>query len=329
MDTLRWGVVSTARIAREKVIPALHEAPSSEVVAIGSRDLDTARRVASELAIPTAHGSYEAVLADDDVDAVYVPLPNHLHAEWVTRAAEAGKHVLCEKPLAMSAEQAEAMVAACAEAGVALMEAFMYRHHPVWDRLVEIVAGGRLGALRSVHSTFSYYNDDPGNIRNIAEAGGGALMDIGCYCLNASRLVLGSEPTAARSVIVADPALGVDTTTSAALAFGEATATFTVSSRAKADQHLEVHGTEGRLAVARPFVISAERPTRILLHRGKALPGEAEGEVESFAPQSPYTTMVERFAAAVLSGSEVPTPPADGVATMRAIEAVRAGAASA
>ncbi len=327
MDTLRWGVVSTAKIARTKVIPALHEASNSEVVAIGSRQASEARAVADDLAIPTAHGSYEAVLADDDVDAVYIPLPNHLHAEWVTRAAEAGKHVLCEKPLAMTAAQAEEMVTACAEAGVALMEAFMYRHHPVWDRIVEIVGSGRLGALRSVHSTFSYYNDDPGNIRNIAEAGGGALMDIGCYCLNASRLVLGGEPTAARSIIVTDPGLGVDTTTSAALAFGEATATFTVSSRAKADQHLEVYGTEGRLAVATPFVISAERPTRVLVHTGKALPGDAEPEVTEVAPQSPYTTMVERFAAAVLSGSEVPAPPADGVATMRAIEAVRAGAA--
>ncbi len=327
MDTLRWGVVSTAKIARVKVIPALHEATGNEVVAIGSRDLDAARRVASELAIPTAHGSYEAVLADDDVDAVYIPLPNHLHAEWVARAAEAGKHVLCEKPLAMTAAQAEEMVAVCAEAGVALMEAFMYRHHPVWDRIVEIVGSGRLGALRSVHSTFSYYNDDPANIRNIAEAGGGALMDIGCYCLNASRLLLGGEPTAARSVIVTDPDLGVDTTTSAALAFGEATATFTVSSRAKADQHLEVSGTEGRLAVETPFVISAERPTLLRLHTGKALPADAEGEVEVIAPRSPYTTMVERFAAAVRAGSAVPTPPVDGVATMRAIEAVRAGAA--
>jgi predicted dehydrogenase len=181
MDRLRLGVLSTADIARTKVIPGMRTAQRVEVVAIASRDEARARSAAAELGIPRAHGSYEALLADEDVDAVYIPLPNHLHAPWAIRAAEAGKHVLCEKPLAMTAAEAESMASAADAAGVVLMEAFMYRHHPSWQAALEVVRSGRLGRLTAVQSWFSYYNDDPTNIRNIREAGGGALYDIGCY----------------------------------------------------------------------------------------------------------------------------------------------------
>ena len=168
------------------------------------------RAVADALGIPRAHGSYEALLADPDVDAVYIPLPNHLHAEWTIAAARAGKHVLCEKPLAMTAADAERMAAACDAAGVRLMEAFMYRHHPSWVAVRELVASGRIGRLAAVQSWFSYFNDDPPNIRNIREVGGGALYDIGCYNVNLSRMLFGGEPTRIQASIERDPATGVD-----------------------------------------------------------------------------------------------------------------------
>ena len=191
---LRFGIIGTAKIAR-RVVPGIAAADRCEVVAVGSRDAGTAQAFAGELGIPRAHGSYEALLADPEVDAVYIPLPNHLHAPWAIRAAEAGKHVLCEKPLATTVADAERMARRAERAGVVLMEAFMYRHHPSWVALRELVADGRIGRLMSVQTWFSFYNDDPTNIRNIPEAGGGALFDIGCYAVNLSRMLFDAEPT--------------------------------------------------------------------------------------------------------------------------------------
>src|SRR5688500_19182530 len=188
MSELRWGVRSTANIARNKVIPGMRRADRCRVVAIASRDVERGRVVAAELGIPTLHDTYEGLLADPDVDAVYIPLPNHLHAEWTIAAARAGKHVLCEKPLAMTAADGERMVEACRAAGVHLMEAFMYRLHPTWLAARELVASGRIGRLTAVQSWFSYFNDDPTNIRNVQAFGGGALFDIGCYAVNLSRM---------------------------------------------------------------------------------------------------------------------------------------------
>jgi len=195
MSELRWGILSTANIARTKVIPGMRRAARSRIVAIASRDLAQARAAAAEAGIPVAHGSYEALIADPEVDAVYIPLPNHLHAEWTIAAVRAGKHVLCEKPLALTSADAERMVAAAQASGMTLMEAFMYRLHPSWVAVRDLVASGRIGRLVSVQSWFSYFNDDPDNIRNIREFGGGALYDIGCYSINLSRLLFGDEPS--------------------------------------------------------------------------------------------------------------------------------------
>ncbi|TVP68725.1 MAG: gfo/Idh/MocA family oxidoreductase [Nitriliruptor sp.] len=326
MDTLRWGIISSAKIAREKVIPGLQRADNCEVVAIGSRDRQAAADVAERWGIPSAYGSYEDVLADPRVDAVYVPVPNHLHARWTIAAAEAGKHVLCEKPLALTADEAQTMVDVCERAGVAFMEAFMYRLHPSWERTRELVDEGTIGELVAVDSWFSYFNDDPDNIRNIAEVGGGALMDIGCYCIDLSRLLFGAEPTAVASRMRRDPAQHVDTTTSALLGFERGTATFTCSTRAKADQYVTIHGTDGRIHLDVPFNIPADRSTEVVVHTGKALPAHADGEVHRFGPTDPYTVQGERFAAAVLAGTTVPTLPSEGVATMRVLDRVVAAA---
>ena len=221
MNELRWGVLSTANIADEKVIPGMRKSARSRVVAIGSRDAVRARAFAERHGIERVHGSYEALLADPDVDAVYIPLPNHLHAEWTKAAARAGKHVLCEKPLAMTAADAESMIAVCEAEGVRLMEAFMYRLHPSWVAVRELVAAGRIGRLTAVHSWFSYYNDDMANIRNIRAVGGGALYDVGCYNVNLSRMLFGAEPDRVEAAITRDAGDGVDILTSALLTFGD------------------------------------------------------------------------------------------------------------
>ena len=257
-SALRWGILSTANIATGKVVPGIQRADRCEIVAIASRDIDTARRVAGRLGIPRAHGSYEALLADPDVDAVYIPLPNHLHAEWTIAAARAGKHVLCEKPLAMTTADAERMIEAARAAGVHLMEAFMYRHHPSWVAVRELVASGRIGPLRAVQTWFSFYNDDPANIRNILEYGGGALFDIGCYAINLSRMLFEGEPTRVSGAIQRDPTCGVDILTSAILEFDEGIASFTCSTRAETDQRVDIYGpTGGSPSASR----STSRPT--------------------------------------------------------------------
>lgn len=326
MTELRWGILSTAAIGRKKVIPAIQRAERCAVVAIASRDPARAHEVAEELGIGRVHGSYEALLADPDVDAVYIPLPNHLHAEWSIAAARAGKHVLCEKPLALTAADAERMIAAADDAGVLLMEAFMYRHHPSWVAVRELVASGRIGEVVAVQSWFSFYNDDPTNIRNRFDAGGGALYDIGCYCVNLSRMLFASEPTRVQSAVRRDPATGVDTVVSAILEFGERVATFTASTRAEDDQRVHVHGTTGRISIEIPFNIPPDRPTRVFLAAGGDPPVAPNVETLTFAPADPYTVEAESFARAVLGRGPVPLPPADAVANLRVMEAIFRGA---
>jgi predicted dehydrogenase len=318
---LRWGVLSTANINR-KVVPGTKQAARCEVVAIASRDPEAATRAANELEIPRAHGSYEELLADPEVDAIYNPLPNHLHAEWTTAAARAGKHVLCEKPLAMDAEEAERMVEACSSAGVVLMEAFMYRLHPSWEAVRELVRSGRIGELSSVQSWFSYFNDDPSNIRNIAEAGGGALYDIGCYAVNLSRMLFGSEPSRVQASMTFDERMGVDVLTSALLEFGGGTAAFTVTTRAETDQRVHVYGTEGRISVGIPFNIPPDRPTEVFLTSGGDPPVAPDTETITFETADPYTVQAERFARAVLDGEPVPIPVEDSIGNMRAIDEI-------
>ncbi|HET8777042.1 MAG TPA: Gfo/Idh/MocA family oxidoreductase [Candidatus Limnocylindria bacterium] len=325
-DALRWGVLSTAAIARTKVVPGMRKARRSEVAAIASRAPDIAERVAAELGIPRAHGSYEALLADPDVDAVYIPLPNHLHAPWTLAAIEAGKHVLCEKPLALTVEDATEMAAAARSAGVHLMEAFMYRLHPSWVAVRQLIANGRIGRLTAVQSWFSFFNDDPTNIRNMADTGGGAMWDIGCYCVNLSRMLFASEPIGVEAAIRRDQTSGVDVVASAILEFAEGTASFTCSTRAEDDQRVEIYGTTGRISIGIPFNIPPDRPTEVRIVAGGDPPVAPSIEVLSFPIADPYTVEVEAFTDAVLDGSPIPVPPDDAIANIATIEAVFAAA---
>ena len=321
-ERVRWGVLSTADIALTKVIPGFRRSPRSEVVAIASRDAARAEDVAAQLGIPRSHGSYEALLDDPEIDAVYIPLPNHLHAAWAIAAARAGKHVLCEKPLALDAAQAQTMVDAAREQGTLLMEAFMYRQHPSWIAARDLVTSGRIGRLRAVDSWFSYFNDDPTNIRNTAAAGGGALYDIGCYSVNLSRMLFGSEPTRVQASITRDPAMQVDTLASAILDFDAGVATFTCATRAESDQRVDIYGTGGRISIEIPFNIPPDRPTRIFLTDGGDPPVAPATETLVFDAADPYACEADRFADAVLDGVSLPVEPEDAVANMRVIDMV-------
>ena len=314
--------MSTADIGRRKVVPAMKRADRTDVVAIASRDVERGREYAAELGIPTVHDSYDAMLSDDMVDAVYIPLPNTMHAEWTLAAARAGKHVLCEKPLATNAAEAARMVAACEQAGVQLAEAFMYRLHPSWLAVRDLVRSGRIGRLTAIQSWFGYHNDDPTNIRNRAELGGGALYDVGCYCVSLSRLLFEHEPRRIQASVVRDPEMDVDVLTSAILDFDDGVATFTCSTRTETDQRVHVYGTTGRISLGIPFNIPPDRETEVYVTSGGNPPVSPATDVLRFPAADPYTIQAEHFAAAVIDGVPLPFPASDAIANMRVIEQI-------
>lgn len=322
MGNVRWGILSTANIGREQVVPALQAAERCEVVAIGSRSLGSAAAYAAALGIEKTYGSYGQLLHDPDIDAIYIPLPNHMHAEWAIAAAESGKHVLCEKPIALTSAEAETMAAAAKSAGVILREAFMYRFHPTWLAARRIIDEGAIGRVTAVDSWFSYFNDDSANIRNILDYGGGALMDIGCYSIHLSRMLLGGEPTDIKATVQRDPVTGVDTLTTAILEFGDQVATFGCSIRAEPDQRVDVYGTKGRISIEIPFNIPTDRPTRISVIAGGNPPTDPAAKVVEFDPVDQYTLQAEAFAAAVLDGESVPDSGAAITGNIRALERV-------
>lgn len=321
MRTIQWGVLGAARIAVNKVIPALQHCAHGRVAALASRDAATAQAVAQRLGIPRAHASYEALLADPAVDAIYNPLPNHLHVPWSIRALEAGKHVLCEKPIALDSREAETLLTAARRfPRLKVMEAFMYRHHPQWQRTHTLVAEGAIGRLRTVHAFFSYWNVDPNNIRNLPGMGGGGLMDIGCYCVSLARFLFGAEPTRVIGLAENDPAFGVDRLASGLLEFPGGTATFTCATQLSAYQRVNVFGTEGRIEIEIPFNAPPDRPTRLWLQRGATI------EEIAFPVCDQYTIQGDLFARAILDDTPVPTPLDDALANLRVIEAVLASA---
>ena len=326
MSKIRFGILSTAKIGAIKVIPAMQRGAFTEVTAIASRDSAKAQAVAAQLGIPKAYGSYEELLADPEVDAVYNPLPNHLHVLWAIKAIEAGKHVLCEKPIGLSSDEGRQLVeAARKHPKLKVMEAFMYRHHPQWRRARQIVEEGGVGELRTIHSFFSYFNSDPANIRNQPEIGGGGLMDIGCYNVSLARFIFGAEPQRVFGIVEADPEFGTDRLASGILDFGRGdfgrgTSTFTCSTQLAPYQRVTIFGTTGYVEIEIPFNAPPDKPCR-LWHQTKAGIEEIGFEV-----CDQYTIQGDLLAQAILNDSDVPTPLDDAVANMRAIEAVKESA---
>src|SRR6185369_17294360 len=261
-ERVRWGVLGTANIALAKVIPAMQRSSWCEIAAIASRDGAKAAAAAGKLNISRAYGSYDKLLADTSIEVIYNPLPNHLHVPWTIQAAEAGKHVLCEKPIALNAEEARSLIEVRERPGVKIKEAFMVRTHPQWLETRRLIHSGRIGSVTAITGFFSYFNADPENIRNKLALGGGALMDIGCYPINISRFIFAAEPRRVLSVIERDPISGTDTLTSAVLDFPQGHATFTCSTRLNPYQRMIFHGTEGRIEVLIPFNAPNDRPTQ-------------------------------------------------------------------
>jgi predicted dehydrogenase len=327
MRKIRWGVLGAAKIARTKVIPAMQRSLECEVTALASRSLETARAAAGPLGISQAYGSYEELLADPDLDAVYIPLPNHLHVPWSIRAAEAGKHVLCEKPIGLGADEVRTLVSARDRTGVLIQEAFMVRTHPQWLAVREEVRGGRIGELRALQMTFSYWNRDPKNVRNQADIGGGALMDIGCYPVVLSRFLFGEEPTRVVACVDRDPEFGTDRLTSALLEFRGGQSTLTCSTQLVPYQRMQVLGTRGRIEVEIPVNAPPDRPCRIFFDDGRDAFGSGI-EIRTFAVCDQYTLQADEVSRAIREGRPAPVPLEDAVANMEVIDALFRSAAS-
>lgn len=318
MKKVRWGILSTANIGIAKVIPAMQKSEYCEINAICSRNLETAKNAATKLGIPFAYGRYEEMLADSEIDAVYNPLPNHLHVEWTIKCLEAGKHVLCEKPIGLNFEDAEKLLNETKKyPDLKVMEAFMYRHHPQWQKVKELVVKGEIGEVKSIYSNFSYFNDDPNNIRNQADIGGGGLMDIGCYNISLSRFIFDKEPERVCGVMEYDSKFNTDIVTSSLMDFGGGkTANFTCATQMNNFQNVNIFGTKGRIEIEVPFSPSFNMSCRVFIKKGM------DTEELIFENIDHYTNQGDEFSKAILNNSSVPYPLEDAVANMKVIDAI-------
>jgi predicted dehydrogenase len=320
-NKLRFGVLSTANICLKKVIPAMQRGQLTTVTAIASRDLAKAREAARALGIPTAYGSYEELLADPNIDAIYNPLPNQLHVPWAAKAAEAGKHVLCEKPLSMTVAEAKTLLGVRARNGVKICEAFMIRSAPQWLRMRQLLGEGRIGELRAVNAHFSYFNANPENIRNRVETGGGGVYDIGCYCIQSARYGFHAEPTRVVAALDRDPQFGTDRLASAILEFPAGHAIFTCSTQLIPYQRVHFLGTRGRIEIEIPFNAPNDRPTRLFTDSSGDLTFSGIA-TETFPTCDQYTLQGDAFARSIFENTEVPVPLEDSIGNMAVIDAI-------
>lgn len=318
---VRWGVLGAANIALKKVIPAMQRGHWSRIVAIASRDEAKARAAAGALGIERAYGSYEALLADDDVEAIYIPLPNHMHVPWSIRAAEAGKHVLCEKPIALSAAEARELLAVRDRTGVQIAEAFMVRSHPQWLKVRSLLHAGRIGEVKLISGHFSYFRIDPDDIRSREEWGGGGLLDIGCYPITLSRWLFAAEPSEVVALVERDPQLGIDRLDCALLRFPNGQATFSSGTQLVPHQRMHIFGTTARIEVEIPFNAPPDDACRIFIDDGSDLHGKSR-EVLEFEAVDQYTLQSDQFAQAVRGLQPVAVSLEDAVANMAVLDAL-------
>ena len=317
MKKIRWGVLSTATIAREDVIPAMQNGAHSEIIAIASRTNEKARLIAQRLKIPKVFGCYDELLADPEIEAVYIPLPNHLHVPWSIKALEAGKHVLCEKPISATSKEGQHLVDfAKTKPHLKLMEAFMYRFHPQWQRAKQLVDNGVIGDLRTIQSFFSFFDNNPKNIVNIKGFGGGSLLDIGCYNISLSRFIFNKEPKQVCGIVELDPSFQVDRLVSGMLDFGNGTSTFTCSTQLSEYQRTNIFGTKGRIEIEIPFNAPLDKPAKLRLQNKDKI----EEIVLDICNQ--YTIQGDLFSLAILNNTEAPTPIEDAVANMKVLETI-------
>ena len=319
-NRVRWGVLSTSQFALKLAVPGMQKSEWCDIQAIASRDRKKAEEAARTMGIPKAYGSYEELLRDPEIEAIYNPMPNHLHVPWSIKAAEAGKHVLCEKPLSVTVAEARELQRVQEKTGMKIGEAFMVRTNPQWLRARELVRSGRIGELRSIAGYFSYFNRDASNIRNNPDIGGGGLLDIGCYPITTSRLIYGEEPTRVVSLIERDPDMKVDRLASVILDFPSGHAIFTCSTQVVPYQRMNLIGTKGRIEIEIPFNAPNDRPCRIFIDDGGDLTGKTIS-TETFPVSDQYTLQGDLFSRAIREDLEVPVPVSDGVKNMAVIEA--------
>ncbi len=324
---IRWGVLGASNFALTKSVPGMQKAESCEIVALASRQLNKAQAAADRLGIPRAYGSYEALLADPTVDAIYNPLPNHLHVSWSVKAAEAGKHVLCEKPIALDAASARVLLAARDRFGVLIQEAFMVRTHPQWLAARDLVRDGRIGQVRAMQTAFCYTNRDPANVRNQADIGGGALYDIGCYAINTSRFIFGDEPRRVAATLQRDPETKIDRLTCGLLEFSAGTSQFIVGTQLVPHQRTHIFGTNGRIEILIPFNAPPDHACHILVDDGRDLHAGGS-ETFAFPAVDQYALQGELFSRAILDSGPAPVPLEDAVRNMETMDAVFRAAAS-
>ena len=318
MKKVQWGVLGAASIAVRKVIPGMQKGAHSEVTAIASRDKKKAEEAAHALGIPKVYGSYEELLKDGEIEAVYNPLPNHLHVPWSIKAAEAGKHVLCEKPISLSVAEAKTLLATRDRTRVKIGEAFMVKTHPQWLRVREIIRSGTIGELQSAMCVFSYFNRDPGNVRHKVEWGGGGLLDIGCYPITMSRFIFDDEPTRVAGVLGRDPDFGTDRLASAILEFPSGQSVFTCSTQSAYFQRMHFLGASGRVEIEVPWNAPNDRPCRIVIADVMG----ATPKIEEFPVVDQYTIQGDEFSLAIRGEREVPVPLEDAIKNMAVIEAI-------
>ncbi len=312
---VKWGILSTASIGTEHVIPAMMHSKYCDIIAIASRSIDSARKVTERFSIPRAYGSYDELLNDDEIEAVYIPLPNHLHVPWSIKALQSGKHVLVEKPIGLSSEEARRLLNESVKyPKLKIMEAFMYRHHPQWIKVKELVENEKIGKLKTIQSSFSFFEDSPESIVNNKEYGGGSLMDIGCYPISLSRFLFNAEPKKVYAKIEYHPEFKTDTLATAILEFEEGTSSFFSSTLMPDNQQVEIFGAKGRIKFEIPFTPIADKPSKIWLYN------EDEKEEVVFNSCDQYTIQGDLFSLAILNDSPVPTPLKDAVENMKVIE---------
>ncbi len=318
---VKWGVLGVASIATRKAIPGMQKGAWCEIAAIASRDLARAQTVARNLGIAKAFGSYEELLADPEIEAVYNPLPNHLHVPWSIKAAEAGKHVLCEKPIGLHAAEVVELIRVRDRSKTKVGEAFMVKTHPQWLRARELIRTGKIGQLKSIITVFSYFNRDPQNVRHKPEWGGGGLLDIGSYPITLSRWLFDEEPTRVTGALELDPDFGTDRLASGLMEFSSGHSVFSCGTQTNYFQRMEILGTAGRLAVEIPFNAPSDRPTHITVADGMAIYG-GKVEIEEIPACDQYTIQGDAFSWAIRGNTQVPVPLEDALANMKVIDAV-------
>ena len=316
MKPVRWGILGVSGHYTLRISVPLRSSQVVELAGIASRTEARAKEAAAALGIAQGYGSYESMLKDPSIEAIYIPLPNHMHLDWIKRCADNGKHVLCEKPLGLDAEQVEEAIDYTEKKGVRLMEAFMYRFHPQWVRARELVQCGEIGRVTAIQTSFFYNNTDPQNIRNRLEYGGGSVLDIGCYAVSSARFLLGKEPKRVVSLVQRDQQFGTDRLVSAVMDFGDVQANWSVGTQTYGQQRVQVFGTGGSIVVELPFNAFPDVPLSVHVRTGVDIRTVACG------PADQYLLQFEAFSRAIREGASVPTPAADALANQRVLDAV-------